>query len=136
MDLLITAIGWLGAGLLLLAYGLVSAGRLRTETASFQVLNLVGAAALVVNSAYHGALPSAVLNLAWIGIGLVAMTRRTRTDPSADSGTAGSGSAGSGSAGSGVAGSGSAGSGVAGRAEVAGGVGQRADQQAGSGLRS
>jgi hypothetical protein len=115
MDLLITAIGWLGAGLLLLAYGLVSAGRLRTEAASFQTLNLAGAAALVVNSAYHGALPSAALNLAWISIGLVAMTRRTPTDPSADSGGAGSGSAG--------------------RAEVAGGVGQRADQQAGSGLR-
>lgn len=108
MDLLIAAVGWLGAGLLLLAYGLVSAGRLRTEKASFQVLNLVGAVALVANSGYHGAWPSVVLNLAWIGIGLAAMTRRTLQKPSASS---------------------------AEEVQAAGGVGQRADQHTRSGLR-
>jgi hypothetical protein len=75
MDVTITVVGWLGAALLLLAYGLTSAGRLPPEGWRFQTLNLAGAAALTVNSAYHSAWPSAALNVVWIVIGAVALGR-------------------------------------------------------------
>lgn len=75
MSLAITVLGWLGAASLLLAYGLTSAGRLPPEGGRFQALNLVGAVALTVNSAYHGAWPSAALNVVWIVIGLAALIR-------------------------------------------------------------
>lgn len=81
MGLLLAVVGWLGAGLLLVAYGLVSAGRMHTGSAAFQILNLLGAAALVANSGYHRAWPSAGLNLAWIAIGLAALARRSRPRP-------------------------------------------------------
>ncbi len=71
----ITVAGWAGAALLLLAYALASAGRLPASGAWFQALNLLGAAALTANSGYHHAWPSAVLNLVWIAIGAVAVTR-------------------------------------------------------------
>ncbi|MGV9313203.1 CBU_0592 family membrane protein [Streptomyces sp. NPDC003691] len=69
-------VGWSGAGLLLAAYALASAGRVRSDGRSFQLLNLFGSAALTVNSGYHQAWPSALLNAAWIAIGLAALSRR------------------------------------------------------------
>ena len=79
MSVVVTLIGWLGAGLLVLAYGLVSSRRLAGDSVAFQALNGSGALALGINTAYHGAWPSAVLNVVWIGIGLAALARaRTR----------------------------------------------------------
>ena len=79
MSVLVTVIGWLGAAALILAYGLVSSRRLAGDSVTFQVLNSAGALALAINTAYHAAWPSAVLNLVWIGIGVAALSRaRTR----------------------------------------------------------
>ena len=78
MNLLVEVIGWAGAGSLLLAYGLLSAGRI-TAGITYQLLNLAGAVGLAVNAVAHGAWPSACLNLIWLLIGLVALQReRTR----------------------------------------------------------
>ncbi len=73
--------GWIGAGLILVAYLLVSAGRLSGQSAMFQGMNIVGAAGFVINSGAHGALPSTVLNVIWMGIGAVTLwrTRRQRS---------------------------------------------------------
>ncbi len=76
MQTFIEVIGWAGAVLLLLAYALVSAGTVGSRSATYQVINLLGAAGLVVNSGWNGALPSASLNVIWMGIGLVALFRR------------------------------------------------------------
>ncbi|MFM9455074.1 CBU_0592 family membrane protein [Streptomyces europaeiscabiei] len=73
---IVAAIGWGGAGLLLTAYAMASTERISAGGRAFQLLNLFGAAALTVNSGYHQAWPSALLNTAWIGIGLAALTRR------------------------------------------------------------
>jgi hypothetical protein len=78
VEILITVVGWAGAALLLLAYGLTSSGRLPPEGVRFQVLNLTGALALTANSAYYGAWPSAALNIVWIVIGLAALARGAR----------------------------------------------------------
>lgn len=78
MDLTVTVLGWAGAASLLLAYGLTSTSRLAPEGARFQLLNLAGAVALTVNSAYHSAWPSAALNVVWIFIGLAALIRARR----------------------------------------------------------
>ena len=78
MDLtvvVINVLGWLGMALLISAYALVTAGRLHGPGLTFQLMNLFGGAFLMVNSAYYGAWPSAALNLVWVVIGLVGMTR-------------------------------------------------------------
>jgi hypothetical protein len=69
-TLAIEAAGWIGAVLVLAGYGLASAGRLDGRSPTFQWLNLVGAAGFVVNTAYHGAIPSMVLNIIWCGIAM------------------------------------------------------------------
>ena len=95
MELLITVVGWTGAALLLLAYGLTSTGRLPAEGGRFQALNLAGALALTVNTAYHDAWPSAVLNIVWIFIGLGALARGRRLRRAKVRGAAATRSAGS-----------------------------------------
>lgn len=75
MDVL----GWLGAAALVGAYGMTSAGRLRSTGAPFQVLNTLGALALALNTAYHGAWPSTALNAVWLVIGIVALGRLAAT---------------------------------------------------------
>jgi hypothetical protein len=77
----VAAVGWGGAGLLLTAYAMASAERIPAGGRAFQLLNLFGAAALTVNSGYHQAWPSALLNTAWIVIGLAALARRAPQIP-------------------------------------------------------
>ncbi len=69
LDLL----GWVGGGLGAAAYVLVSTGRLAPTATAFQVLNMVGAVLLGLAAFHHGAVPSAVMNLAWIGFGAQAL---------------------------------------------------------------
>jgi hypothetical protein len=52
--------------LILLAYVLVTVGRLTGRSPLFQGMNLVGAAGFAVNGWWHGALPSATLNIVWM----------------------------------------------------------------------
>src|SRR5690606_20390319 len=53
-TLVVDIAGWLGAGSLLLAYALLSMGRLRPRV-GYQLLNLAGGLGLAVNTAYHQA---------------------------------------------------------------------------------
>ena len=72
-ELLIEAAGWIGAGLVLGSYVLVSTGRLEGRSRTFQWMNVAGAAGFVVNSGWHGAIPSTVLNVVWLGVGLATL---------------------------------------------------------------
>ncbi|MFC5826555.1 CBU_0592 family membrane protein [Nonomuraea insulae] len=78
MDLLLAAVGWIGAALLLIGYALVSSARLSGDGTAYQLLNLAGSAGLMVNSAYSAAWPSAGLNLVWAAIGTVALVKLAR----------------------------------------------------------
>lgn len=72
-ELLIEAAGWIGAALILGSYILVSLGRLEGRSRAFQWMNVVGAAGFVVNSGWHGAIPSTALNVVWLGVGLATL---------------------------------------------------------------
>lgn len=75
MKLAIEIAGWVAAALILAAYGLLSAGKLTGKSVSYQVMNVVGAIGFVVNSGYNGAIPSATLNVIWLGIGITALAK-------------------------------------------------------------
>jgi hypothetical protein len=78
LTVAVEAIGWTGAALILAAYFLVSMGRLSGQSAAFQWMNVAGAAGFIVNSGWHGALPSTVLNIVWLGIGAFTLWRIAR----------------------------------------------------------
>ena len=69
--------------LILLAYLLLSLGRLTGQSILYQAMNVVGAAGFAVNGWWHGALPSASLNVIWLMIGVFALWRiKARRDSS------------------------------------------------------
>jgi hypothetical protein len=85
VELAVEIAGWTGAILILLAYLLLSAGRLTGQSLVYQGMNVVGAAGFVINGWWHGALPSAVLNVLWLLIGAVASWRILKKNGSSTS---------------------------------------------------
>ncbi len=81
MKLAIEIIGWAGALLILGAYALLSSGKLRSESLTYHFMNMLGAAGFVINSGWNGALPSAAMNVVWIGIGVYAVYQQRRRTP-------------------------------------------------------
>jgi hypothetical protein len=83
LEITIEAIGWIAALLILVAYALLSAGKLTADDRAYQWMNVLGAAGFIVNSGWNGAIPSAALNVVWAGIGSAALWRiATRKDSS------------------------------------------------------
>jgi hypothetical protein len=78
MHMLIEVLGWAGTALILGAYGLLSAGKVASDSKTYQFMNIAGAAGFIVNSGANGAYPSAALNVCWIAIGFYALSRRRR----------------------------------------------------------
>jgi hypothetical protein len=83
MKLAIEVIGWLAALLILGSYALLSTGRLRAESLTYQFMNVFGAAGFVINSGWYGALPSAAMNVIWMGIGVYAVLQQRRAQEKA-----------------------------------------------------
>ena len=75
IELAVEVAGWAGALLILLAYLLLSAEKLTGQSLAYQGMNVVGAAGFVINGWWHGALPSAALNVLWLLIGAIATWR-------------------------------------------------------------
>ena len=75
VEIAVEVAGWAGASLILLGYLLITAGKLTGQSAVYQWMNVAGAAGFIVNGWWHGAIPSAVLNVIWILIGAVALLR-------------------------------------------------------------
>jgi hypothetical protein len=75
VELAIEAIGWAAALLILAAYALLTAGKLKADDRAYQWMNVLGAAGFILNSGWNGAIPSATLNVIWAGIGLAALWR-------------------------------------------------------------
>jgi hypothetical protein len=78
LEIAVEVVGWAGAALILLAYLLLSAGKLTGQSLVYQGMNIVGAAGFVVNGWWHGAVPSAALNVLWLLIGAIASWRIIR----------------------------------------------------------
>jgi hypothetical protein len=72
---MVEAVGWTGGFLILAAYALLSMGRVTGRSPLYQGMNIVGAAGFVINGWWHGAIPSASLNVVWLLIGAVALWR-------------------------------------------------------------
>jgi hypothetical protein len=77
-EIAVEVVGWAGALLILLAYLLLSAGRLTGQSILYQGMNIVGAAGFVINGWWHRAIPSAALNVLWLLIGAIASWRIIR----------------------------------------------------------
>ena len=75
MTVAINVLGWVGAAALLSAYWLVSTKKTSGNSRTYQSVNLLGAALVLLNSLYYGAHPSVGVNAAWIAIGAYTLAR-------------------------------------------------------------
>ena len=85
LTVAVEVIGWAAALLILAAYALLTAGKLKADDRAYQWMNVVGAAGFILNSGWNGALPSAALNVVWAGIGLTALWQIARRKDSSTS---------------------------------------------------
>jgi hypothetical protein len=74
-EILVEVAGWAGMLMILSAYALLTAERVNSRSPLYQWLNVVGGAGFIVNGWWHGAIPSASLNVIWMLIGVVALWR-------------------------------------------------------------
>jgi hypothetical protein len=75
VGIAIDILGWLGALVLVAAYSLISYGSIDGRSPVYQTLNVIGSILLIVNTAWHRAWPSSVVNLVWVGIAIGALSR-------------------------------------------------------------
>ena len=75
VGIAIDILGWLGALVLVAAYSLISYGSVDGRSPVYQTLNVIGSILLIVNTAWHRAWPSSLVNLVWVGIAIGALSR-------------------------------------------------------------
>ena len=75
MNILFEVLGWVGSVEILLAYGLNSFQKIKSDSAVFQSLNLTGGICLIINSVYHEAYPFTFINAIWVLIALPALIK-------------------------------------------------------------
>jgi hypothetical protein len=73
MEIIIDATGWIGAVLVLYGYLMVSTNRLEGSSLHYQGANIAGAFCLMINTYFHHAYPSAIVNVIWIVIGFYSL---------------------------------------------------------------
>lgn len=73
MELLINILGWIGSIEVIAAYGLNSYQKIKSDSITFQLLNLTGAIFLIINSIYKQAYPFTFINSVWSVIAIVAI---------------------------------------------------------------
>ncbi len=67
--------GWLGTSLFVIAYYLVSCGKMKVDGRPYQLMNLVGAVAVGASVLPKHAWPAFALEVIWGGIALTALLR-------------------------------------------------------------
>jgi hypothetical protein len=78
---LVAAVGWAGALVLVVGYAQTSRGRWPGDGPVFQACSISGSASLALAAAAGGVWSSAVLNVAWMAIGVAVVTSRSRRRP-------------------------------------------------------
>jgi len=74
--LIIEILGWIGSLLVLVAYALNMNKKLPADSATYYLLNILGSAFLIINTAYHHAFPSMAVNIIWVFIPVVTIIRQ------------------------------------------------------------
>ena len=75
MKLLIDILGWVGAVAVLVAYGLNSYQKLRSDSIIFYLLNIVGGIILIIYTVYKEAFANTFINVVWVIVAIPALIR-------------------------------------------------------------
>jgi hypothetical protein len=74
--MIIDIIGWIGSALVVIAYALNMYKKLSSDSLAYYFMNIAGSACLILNTIYHNAIPSTVVNIVWIIIAIIALAKK------------------------------------------------------------
>jgi hypothetical protein len=74
--MIIDLIGWIGSVMVVLAYALNMYKRMSSDSVWYYLLNIGGSICLIVNTFYHHAIPSMMVNVVWVLIALVGVLKK------------------------------------------------------------
>lgn len=77
-EILIEIVGWAGSVLIVGSYALNIRGKLAANSPAYIWANIVGAVFFAINSFSHGAMPSVVVNIVWIGFAIESILRNRK----------------------------------------------------------
>jgi len=72
-KIIIEIIGWIGSVAVVAAYLLVSYNKVKSDSYFYQFLNLLGSICLIINTFYHNAFPSMIVNIIWSFIAIAVL---------------------------------------------------------------
>ena len=78
MTYFVDILGWVGAFGVLIAYYWSSnnkVGNTMPAILKYQAVNVLGAVGLLANSFYYGAVPSVIVNLIWVAIAVLSLSK-------------------------------------------------------------
>lgn len=78
MVIVIDILGWIASVLIVGAYFLNIRGKWSAQSKWYILCNLVGGAFFIINTAYHGAYPSALVNVVWVIIAVFSLLKLMR----------------------------------------------------------
>ena len=78
IGLLMEIIGWIGSAAILSAYALNSYQKIRSDSPTFLLLNLMGGLTLMAYTFYKDALANTFLNLVWVIVAVIALMKLSR----------------------------------------------------------
>lgn len=76
MGILIEVLGWIASVLIVGSYALNITGKLAANSKTYVVANLVGGLFFVLNTYYHQAYPSMLVNIVWVIIAIVMLSKK------------------------------------------------------------
>jgi purine-cytosine permease-like protein len=81
MNILIELIGWIASVLIVGSYALNITGRLSTDSKRYVWANILGGLFFVINTYFHQAYPSMVVNIIWVFIAIIMIVKRKKKQP-------------------------------------------------------
>jgi len=78
MDILVEIMGWIGSVLIVGSYALNITVRLATTSKLYVLANIIGGLFFVVNTYFHQAYPSMLVNIIWVIIAIVMLTKKDK----------------------------------------------------------
>ena len=78
MNTLVEILGWMGSVLIVGSYALNITGRLAATHKLYVLANIIGGLFFVVNTYFHQAYPSMMVNIIWVIIAIVMLSKKDK----------------------------------------------------------
>jgi hypothetical protein len=75
VELLIDILGWIGSVEVLLAYGLNTYQKIKSDSPGYFLLNLTGGIFLIIYSTYYAAYANTFINVVWATVAIIALVK-------------------------------------------------------------